>query len=286
MGVYLDGRLIMSSAGGWDWLDDATVMGPGGYDLGASGFYRYPLPSGPAQFVNALAATDFFANGFGSWLRYLADGRTGSTDSAGNAWPDRVALGFMGLYEIFTEPSRIPLIFRDIANGLETRVETPGVWTALPDGSGFFSKEYQGTFAGGRFYACGYRTSPNGLCVWQPFDASAPVWLLSPTGDDFNPDIAVRQRDGLLVVGSGVNQGETGQHFYELDLVLRVWRKDGGVWQPLGAPTPPDPTPIPPDPTPIPPDPTPIPPDPIPPQPQPVPVTFLSPLVLAHFLRE
>jgi len=281
MGVYLDGALIFGAAGGWDWIDQAVVMGPGGYST-TPGFYRYPLPSGPAQFESTLAATDFFANGYGSWLRYLADGRTGSTDSAGNAWPDRVAVGFMGFYEIFTEQSRIPLIFRDITNGLETRVEAPGEWTVLPDGSGYFSRQYQGVHAGPHFYACGYLTSPNGLNVWQPFDASAPVWHLSGTPDDFNPDIAVRQRDGMLVVGSGVNQGETGQHLYEIDPILLVWRKDGGVWQPLSSGTPPTPEPEPPKPEP----PDPIPPDPIPPKPQPVPPpAFLSPLVLAHFLR-
>jgi len=243
-GAYVDGALVFPSAGGWDWIDAAVVMGPGGYDAGRPGFYRYPLPSGPAQFENALAATDFYANGYGSWVRYLADGRTGSTDSNGNAWPDRVAVGFAGLYQVFTEQSRIPLIFRDITTGLETREAAPGEWTPFPDGSGYFSIHSRGVFAGGRFYACGYLEAFGGLCVWQPFDGTAPVWKLSGTPDDFNPDIAVRQVDGMLVVGSGINQGETGQHLYELDPLARVWRKDGAAWQPLLQATPPGPEPV------------------------------------------
>jgi len=287
MGTYLDGQLIFPSSGGWDWIALDECMGPGGYDSGASGFYRYRLPSGPAQFTSALAATEFFANAMGSWVRYLADGRTGSTDSSGRSWPDRVAVGFEGVYEIFTDPSRIPLIFFDITTGQDTVVANPSEWTLLPDKSTYFSRNYRGIYFGGVFWACGYLPNPGGLCIWRPFRTDLPTYLLSNTGTDFNPDISQRaaQNSGLLLVGSGDNQGETSQHLYEIELDTLQFRKDNGLWQPLTTgPTPPQPEPpdpIPPEPEPIPPQP--IPPDPIPPQPVP---TATRSLVVLSLIAE
>jgi hypothetical protein len=258
-GVYLDGVPIVApgTGGGWDWLDPSTPMGPAGYSSAAPGFYRYPLPGGPLTYVNALTATSFYANGAGHWLRYLADGHTGSTDSGGRAWPSRVALGFEGPYEIFTDVSGIPLIIRDVGTDTEHSSASPGEWTALPNNAGWFSRNYRSCWYGQNYYACGYLAAYGGLCVWQPVAPGTPVWLLS-TALDFNPDIAWRQIDNLLVVGSGQNQGETAQNLYVLDLMHARFNKNGGSWQPLvdaSAPTPIPPEPQPPEPEPIPPQP-------------------------------
>lgn len=247
IGVFLDGRQIAQKAGGWDFLDGQTVMGPGGYDGPMPGFYRYPLPSGPEQYVNALLATNFYANGLGSWVRYLADNITGSTDSAGNSWPGRIALGFEGIYQIFTDTSWVPLIFRDITTGYETVRPSPQEWEILPDGSTYFSRNYRGIFFADVFWACGYQAAFGGLCIWRPFALEQPTYLLS-TDLDFNPDISKRPAgsDSYLVVGSGQNQGETAQHLYEINLSSMQFRKDNGPWQPLTGATPPEPEPLPP----------------------------------------
>jgi len=250
-GVYLDGLLVMGSAGYWCWTENRQISGPGGYNGTAQGpgFYQFTVGAGtPPALISPQLFSALFGDGNGHWLGYVADGRTGSFDSAGNRWPIRVALGISPMGDqIFTDQTGAPIIVRT-QSGAETSYPTPPEWIALPSG-GYFSRNARGCFGSlGVWYACGYLADPGGLCVWQPGQPATSTWLLSADGRDFNADIALRQSDGMLVVGSGVNQGETAQRLYELDLPNARFRVNAGAWQPLTAatsPAPPAPRPTP-----------------------------------------
>lgn len=232
-GVYLDGTLIASHAGGWDWVALEACAGAGGFDTSPHGqLVAYNLPQQALSVVADPWAASFFYARPGYWLAYLADGKTWSFDSAGRSYPGKVALGVSAhLDAIFTDANGTQLEILS-TGGMWQVVPDPSEWTLLPSG-GYFSRNYRGCFVNAIWYACGYLPDPGGLCVWQPFVSGSPVWLLSGDGHDFNADIAVRQSDGLLVVGSGINQGESGQRLYALDLWNHRFSLNGGSWQPL-----------------------------------------------------
>lgn len=233
-GIFIDGRRIMEQAGNWGWTENDEVSGPGGYNGPYPGLYRW-VASNPGQvgWFSEQLATEFYGNGEGKWILYYAE-RSGpySIDSDGHRWTDRVALDFLGDYQILTDFSYVPLILRNAITGAEQRIEHPGEWTPLPDNSTYFSRNYRGCYRGIDFYACGYRAEFGGMCLWQPFNAAAPTFLIS-TALDFNPDIAIRESDGLMAIGSGQNQGETAQNLYIVDIAQGRFTKNGGAWQPL-----------------------------------------------------
>lgn len=230
-GVFVDGRPYMGSAGNWGWVGPYTFMGPGGYNSPNAGFYYCSVDTIPARYSEQLS-TEFYGNGRGAWCYWYADGVTGSIDHVGNQWRDRMILDVRGDFQIFTDTSGGPLIFRNMITGAEQWIARPATWEPFPDGSDWFSRQYRGCVVGTTLYACGYVPEFEGLCVWRPFGSNTPTWLISATGTDYNPDIALRD-DGMVVVGSGLNQGETNQSLYELDVRMQRFRRVPEDWQPL-----------------------------------------------------
>ncbi len=257
--IYLNGvvppALTNLHAGGWGWLNSTEIGGPGGFDGPAPGLYVYDLVTGGVR----LSQPGFEANAFyggSGWSGFLASNPFVSFDSCSDRWANRVVVERSNQgHQLFTFPSHSGLLLRE-ADGHEVTWPTgvlgqvfclrsrdavlysdthklrsrnyPDPWAPASEGMRFCIRPndpYQTRFIAG--YVAGF-----GLCFFQWQGATSgpcPGIVLSGDGRDFAPDIAWRT-DGLIVIGSGVNQGETAQRLYELDLSAQHWRVNGGPW--------------------------------------------------------
>lgn len=230
--TVLKPQKVATHAGGWDWVAQDAVAGPGGFDsIPGGALQAYNLTYKAISTVTSpWTCSTFFARP-PMWVAYLADGKTWSFDCFGRTYPGKVILGISdNLDLIFTDSGNVSLSILD-PQSIWHQVTHPQEWQPLPSG-GYFSRNYQGCFVGSVWYACGYLATPGGLCVWTPFLAGNPVWLLSADGRDFHPNIVRRAWDGMLLVGSGIDAGETAVRLYELDITHKTFRLNGG-WSPL-----------------------------------------------------
>ena len=256
--IYLDGvvpsALANLHAGGWGWLNSTEIGGPGGFDGPAPGFYAYDLMSQTVRLTDPSAEANAFYGGSG-WSGFLASQPFVSFDSCRDRWANRVVVdrSVQG-HQLFTFPSHTNLLLRR-ADGFEVQWPTgvlgqvfclrshdailysdthllrsrnyPDPWAPVSEGMRFCIRPSdQARFIAG--HVAGFGLS---LFQWQGATSGpCPGVVLSGDGHDFGPDTAFRT-DGILVVGSGVNQGETAQRLYEVDLGLQRWRVNGGTWQ-------------------------------------------------------
>jgi hypothetical protein len=108
--------------------------------------------------------------------------------------------------------------------------------------------------ANGQGWLTQWHRTLNALVIY-PWLTSGDLsgYALSSDEHDFNHDIGCRD-DGVMIVATGVNQGETSCRYYEIDFVNRRFRVNGGAFQALVAvPMTPVAPPLPSDPA-IPPD--------------------------------
>lgn len=302
-GIYLDGQLLMPNAGlsadGGDFFSTSCLW-YGGWNGPSPGIYTAPLTSPSSSFLgtfNAGNVTAFWTDGISRWLANYIDG---ARDSQGHYWPDRVAMGASRQGDwLFISNTFNTLIVRSAA-GVETSYPANFTYVAMDQGVILYALAGQAPTAinaptpqltnwmtfttradGTR--VLGGQALGGQLCVCEW--AAAPMgYVLSSDGQDFNPAIAVRASDGLIVIATGQNAGETIQRLYAIDLPNQRFNVNNGPWQAMTLvnlvsggdvpepPTPDPPTPEPPTPIPVPPDPIPVPPlppDPIPEPPNP-----------------
>lgn len=310
--IFLDGLPVPALAGfrggGWDWLDHDTIAGqatPVGQDRWA--LYRYTLGVGVTPLLAGSGASAFYAAG-GRWAAYLADGHTGTFTSWGAAYPQHAVLdldddGTLLLVDRVTGRDLIVQPLTGPTRGVATAgclyaerhptVTGPAVLYSdngqlrwLDSYALVAPRTFGASWCAAGAFEYVVQNQQNRLVVY-PAVAAPPClgYVLSTDGHDFNPVIGLRA-DGVLVVASAGNQGETTLRVYELDRDQTRWRVNGGGWQPLvlvdllAAPTPAPPPPSPTPPPPIPPTPPAPVPSPVPPAPPPTTAGPVVPLLL------
>jgi hypothetical protein len=265
--IYIDGVIpdVMRNfhAGGWDWLDNETIVGGGSPDDTKWSVWSYNLVTQVLKQVDERPSSWVYASGSGKFAVYLASNPPLSYDSLtklGDEWKDRAAFAMSPEGdEVFTNFDHNILLVRSAA-GTETHYETGPVFNAQMQGgvlfwcgiptilhavgapspkcpqSGGVNAVFT-TLQDGRRFIVQWDSAINALVVYewisQTVSGALMGYTLSFDGLDFNHDITQRTTDGMLLVGTGVNQGETGQRLYELDLTNSRVRRNGGLWSPL-----------------------------------------------------
>lgn len=309
-GIYLDGRQVVPTGGqarGGGDFQTGVIEWYGGWNGPQPGHYTALMSNPVPKYIGEYhwqTNTAFFSDGR---LRWLADYIDGARDSDDNYWPDRSALGASRQGDwIFVQKPGFNVIIVRHANGSEVSYNGGATDVCMDQGVLLFGLAGQPPqspgYAPPRIPALmPFCTLPDGtrvlaghasggrLCI-ADWNATPVGYLLSGDGHDYHPAVAYRPADGMVVVASGENEGETVARVYVVDWPGKRYRLNDSDWRglttvdllvapPVPVPVPPDPIPVPPEPTPVPPTPIPVPPvPPDPPTPTPIGVVMRSDL--------
>jgi hypothetical protein len=236
------------AAGGWAWMTNDVVVGngsPDGTDVWSSWGYR--ISTGELFQVDGRPASATFGGG-GVWVSYLAARPTVfSFDSLGRTLSAKVARSCSPTgMALFTSHEADVMYWADqelhgvaVASaqiGYENiilwcdaglRLRAYGIAVPVcPASGGMGARFTQG-------WICQWNNALNALVIY-PWQTVGPLqgYVLSADAHDFNHDIGTRD-DGMVVVCTGINQGETEVRYYEIDLTGKRQRVNGGPWQGL-----------------------------------------------------